>query len=129
MFHIVLLQSLDFKTKNSFENDVWIKKCKKKNHNYPEIEWHWEYKTPPPRGSGFTAEIERRREIFQLEAYKLIKGEKTTQDDYIELEQYRYKLGLGHRDARLIMEEIEQSSRFKPLIQCPHCHTYFILKK
>lgn len=79
--------------------------------------------------SGFTAEIERRREIFQLEAYKLIKGEKTTRDDYIELEQYRYKLGLGHRDARLIMKEVEQSSRFKPLIQCPHCHTSFILKK
>ena len=79
--------------------------------------------------SGFTAEIERRREMFQLEAYRLLESNKITKEQHVELEQYRYKLGLSTRDARLIMDELKQNSRLETLTQCPHCHTSFYVKK
>ncbi len=75
--------------------------------------------------SGFSAEINRRRERFQIEVYKCMEDSIISKDEYKKLNDIRYELGLSHRDARLIIDEISQATRFETISQCPHCHNTF----
>ncbi len=75
--------------------------------------------------SGFTAEINRRRETFQLEVYKCLEDNLLSIDELKKLDILRHKLSLSHRDARLIIDEINQATRFETLSQCPHCKSAF----
>jgi len=71
--------------------------------------------------SGFSAEINRRREMFQLEVYKCLEDNIISPEEFKKLEISRHRLGLSHRDARLIIDEINQATRFETLFTCPHC--------
>lgn len=75
--------------------------------------------------SGFTAEINRRRESFQAAVYHSMKDNKITPREYKKLDHLRHKLGLSHRDARLIIREIRQTSRFETRSHCPQCNAEF----
>jgi voltage-gated potassium channel len=75
--------------------------------------------------SGFTAEVNRRRETFQTEVYKFMQDNVISKNEHKKLDALRHKLGLSHRDARLIINEISQSSRFDTLLHCPHCQSAF----
>ncbi len=76
--------------------------------------------------SGFSAEVNRRRERFQIEVHKTIQDNKhISKNEYKKLNRIRHKLGLSQRDARLIIDEIRESSRFETLSQCPHCRSAF----
>jgi voltage-gated potassium channel len=75
--------------------------------------------------SGFTAEINRRRESFQVAVYASMKDNKITPSEYKKLDYIRHKLGLSHRDARLIISEIRQTSRFETRSHCPQCNASF----
>jgi voltage-gated potassium channel len=75
--------------------------------------------------SGFTAEINRRRETFQTEVYKFMQDGIISKNEYKKLDALRHKLGLSHQDARLIIKEISQSSRLETLLHCPHCDLAF----
>ena len=72
--------------------------------------------------SGFTAEINRRREMFQLEVYKCLEDNVISSEELKKLEIIRHQLGLSHRDARLIIDEINQVKRFETALNCPNCH-------
>lgn len=73
--------------------------------------------------SGFTAEISRRREMFQLEVYKCLEDNIISLEELAKLDVIRHQLGLSHRDARLIIDEINQATRFDTMINCPHCYS------
>ena len=75
--------------------------------------------------SGFTAEVNRRRESFQIEVYKHMEDNIINHSEYKKLENIRHKLGLSQRDARLIINEISQATRFETPASCPHCQSAF----
>ncbi|MCK5901551.1 MAG: ion transporter [Cocleimonas sp.] len=75
--------------------------------------------------AGFTAEINRRRETFQIAVYKKMNENIISSTELKKLEALRHKLGLSHRDARLIIDEISQTTRFETPSQCPYCHASF----
>ncbi|HFC93606.1 MAG TPA: ion transporter [Leucothrix mucor] len=75
--------------------------------------------------SGFSAEINRRRETFQTEVYKFMQDGIISKNEQKKLDALRHKLGLSHRDARLIISEISQSSRLETLLHCPDCQSAF----
>jgi voltage-gated potassium channel len=75
--------------------------------------------------SGFTAEISRRRDSFQIEVYKHMEDNIITHSEHKELDNIRHKLGLSRRDARLIINEISQATRFETQSSCPHCRSSF----
>jgi voltage-gated potassium channel len=71
--------------------------------------------------SGFTAEVNRRRETYQIAVYQTMHDNTISKKEYKKLESLRHKLGLSQRDARLIIQEISQTSRFETQTECPHC--------
>lgn len=73
--------------------------------------------------SGFSAEINRRRNRFQIEVYKYVEDNTISKNEYKKLDHFRLKLGLSRRDAHLIINEIRQTSRFETHTHCPHCNT------
>ena len=75
--------------------------------------------------SGFSAEVNRRRDRFQIEVYKTMQDNTISKNEYKKLDSIRHKLGLSHRDARLIIDETSQTSRFETLSHCPHCNSAF----
>ena len=75
--------------------------------------------------SGFTAEINRRRETFQLQVYKYLEDNHLSLSELKKLDILRNELSLSRRDARLIINEINQNTRFETLSHCPHCRSAF----
>ncbi|MCK5917369.1 MAG: ion transporter [Cocleimonas sp.] len=75
--------------------------------------------------SGFTAEVNRRRESFQTEVYMFMQDNTISKNEHKKLDALRHKLGLSHRDARLIIKEVSQAARFETRLQCPHCKSTF----
>jgi len=71
--------------------------------------------------SGFTAEVNRRRERYQIAVHKTMHDNKISKKEHKKLDSLRHKLGLSQRDARLIIQEIHQTSRFETKTHCPHC--------
>lgn len=75
--------------------------------------------------SGFSAEISRRRNKFQIEVYKYMKDNIISKNEDKKLNNLRTRLGLSRRDARLIINEIRQTTRIETRVNCPHCRSSF----
>lgn len=78
--------------------------------------------------SGFTSELARRREQYEITARKLLKDGEIDHTDQKKLSRQRVELGIAKSDAHHLLEKaridsasIDSTSKENNHIQCPHC--------
>ncbi len=71
--------------------------------------------------SGFTSEINRRRERFKAKVMDRIIDGKLLQKDRLWLDNLRNELGISRADAGLMISEVRSESKISSHIDCPHC--------
>jgi voltage-gated potassium channel len=74
--------------------------------------------------SGFTGELARRRERYEMTAKKILMDGDISSNDRKQLAQKREELGLAADDARQLLKKAALDSMAAPLqeaIICPHC--------
>lgn len=74
--------------------------------------------------SGFTTELARRRERYELTAKKILLDGTIDKDDRRQLVQARQDLGLATDDARQLLKKAAIDSTSRPqgeVVVCPHC--------
>jgi len=71
--------------------------------------------------SGFTSEVNRRREQFKSKVMNRIIDGKISKKDRARLETLRRELGIGHNDAKLMIYEARNEAKMISHIDCPHC--------
>jgi len=71
--------------------------------------------------SGFTTEINRRRERFKEKIIGWIKDGKLSQLEMKQLNELGKKLGISHTDARLMILEARNEIKIASHMNCPHC--------
>ncbi len=72
--------------------------------------------------SGFTSEINRRRERFKLRVIGWIKdGQSASHIKKQKLDELRAELGIGRKDASLMIVEARNELKMTSQISCPHC--------
>jgi len=72
--------------------------------------------------SGFTSEINRRRERFKLKIMSWLKdGDSSMQLKKQRLNQLRLELGIGRQDASVMILEARNEMKMASHLDCPHC--------
>ncbi len=72
--------------------------------------------------SGFTTEINRRRERFKLKVISWLKdSDSTSQLKKEQLNALRKELGIGRQDASIMIIEARNEKKMASHIDCPHC--------
>jgi voltage-gated potassium channel len=74
--------------------------------------------------SGFTTELARRRESYEMTAKKLLMDGEISSDERKQLAEKREELGLASDDARLLLKKAAFDSSAVPKdkgVVCPHC--------
>jgi len=71
--------------------------------------------------SGFTTELNRRRERFKTKILPRIKEGKLPKKERKKIEKIRKELGISHADAGLMIVEARQEAQMASHIDCPHC--------
>jgi len=72
--------------------------------------------------SGFTTEINRRRERFKLKIIGWLKdSDSTAQLKKERLSELRTELGIGRQDASMMIIEARNEKKMASHIDCPHC--------
>jgi len=75
--------------------------------------------------SGFTSELARRRETYEITARKVLLDGEIDAGDRRELMRAREELGLGRTDAQQLLRKASMESqgqeRVTGLLRCPHC--------
>jgi len=72
--------------------------------------------------SGFTSEINRRRERFKLKIMSWLRdGDSSMQLKKQRLNQLRLELGIGRQDASVMILEARNEMKTASHIDCPHC--------
>jgi len=78
--------------------------------------------------SGFSAEIQKRREYFRLNVRKALSDGKVTPREEKVLESHRVELGLDKDDADLLLKEESIGIVGPKVAVCPHCGKNIISK-
>ena len=74
--------------------------------------------------SGFTAELARRREAYEITAARLLLDGEINAQDRRELHKMRNELGLDRGDAQQLLRKVALNNQGAPeteATQCPHC--------
>ncbi len=72
--------------------------------------------------SGFTTEINRRRERFKLKILSWLKdGDSSIQLKKQRLDDLRLELGIGRQDASMMIIEARNELKMSHHLDCPHC--------
>lgn len=71
--------------------------------------------------SGFTSELNRRRERFKSKVTMRVESGKLSNKKRAKLEEIRKELGISHADANLMIVEARNEAKIKSQVNCPHC--------